>query len=163
MPAGERNQISYQEKKMKQKRKSLVIVSLFSVLLLVLAACGPADTGPVTFTVSGMVDNEISLTDAGLHKMDVVDIEAEHPKNGLTAYSGVRINDLLEEAGIQDGATILVLTASDGYSFELDLPTVLACTDCLVAFGETAGDYMAVMPGQASKAWVKGLVSLELK
>lgn len=148
---------------MKQSRISIVVFSLLAVLALTLSACGPADTGPVTFTVTGMVDNPLSLTDAGLHKMDVVDISAEHPKNGMTDYTGVRLNDILAEAKVQSGATTLVLTASDGFTSEVALADVTACTDCLVAFGETAGDYMAVMPGQAGKAWVKGLVSIEIK
>jgi hypothetical protein len=148
---------------MKQNRISIMVLTLLAVLALTLSACGPADNGPVTLTVTGMVDKELSLTDAGLHKMDVVDISAEHPKNGLTDYTGVRISDLLDEAGIQDGATALVLIASDGYSFEIDLATVRDCVDCLVSFGETAGDYMAVMPGQSSKAWVKGLIGIEIK
>jgi hypothetical protein len=154
---------SFEENNMQQNRITLVLLSLFVVLALTLAACGPADTGPVTFTVSGMVNDELSLTDLGLHKLDVVDINAEHPKDGPTDYSGVRINDLLDKAGVQDGAVTLVLTASDGYTFEIDLATVRDCADCLVSFGDTAGDYMAVMPGQSGKAWVKGLVSLEVK
>jgi DMSO/TMAO reductase YedYZ molybdopterin-dependent catalytic subunit len=148
---------------MKQSRVFLVIFSLVAVLALTLSACTPADTGPVTFTVSGLVNNELSLTDTGLHKMNVVDISAEHPKNGMQDYSGIRLNELLDEADIQDGATTLSLTASDGYTFEIDLATVRDCADCLVAFGDTAGDYMSVMPGQASKGWVKGLVGIEVK
>jgi hypothetical protein len=148
---------------MKQNRSLLVVFGVLAVLVLALSACAPADTGPVTFTVTGLVDKELSLTDAGLHKMDVASISAEHPKNGMADYTGIRINDLLEEAGIQDGATTLVLTASDGYTAEVELAAVLTCADCLVSFNETAGDYVAVMPGQSSKAWVKGLVSIEIK
>jgi hypothetical protein len=148
---------------MKQNRISLVVFLLFAVLALTLPACGPTDTGPVTMTVAGMVNTELALTHAGLQKVGVVDISAEHPKDGMQNYTGVRINDLLDKAGLQDGATSLVLTASDGYSFEIDLATVRACTDCLVSFGATDGDYMSVMPGQAGKAWVKALVKLEVK
>jgi hypothetical protein len=148
---------------MKQSHILLVVFSLVAVLALTLSACAPADTGPVTFTVSGLVNNELSMTDAGLHKMNVVEINTEHPKNGMQDYSGIRLNELLDEADIQDGATTLSLTASDGYTFEIDLATVRDCADCLVAFGDTAGDYMSVMPGQASKGWVKGLVGIEVK
>ena len=148
---------------MKHNRITIIFFALFVVLALSLSSCAPADTGPVTFTVIGLVDNPLSLTDADLKGMDVVDISAEHPKNGLTDYTGVYLNALLDEAGVQDGATMLVLTAGDGYTFEIDIATIRSCTECLVAFGETAGDYSAVMPDQASKAWVKGLVSLEVK
>jgi hypothetical protein len=148
---------------MKQNRKMTSILTILSIFALALSACGAADEGPVTFNVTGMVDDPLALSDAGLHKMDVVTLSAEHPKNGMQEYTGVRISELLAEAGVQAGAATLVLTASDGYSFEIDFATVQDCADCLIGFSETAGDYMAVMPGQASKAWVKGLVSIELK
>jgi hypothetical protein len=148
---------------MKQKRKITFILTILSVFALALSACGAADDEPVTFNLTGMIDDPLALTDAGLHKMDVVTLSAEHPKNGMQEYTGVRINELLAEAGVQAGAATVVLTASDGYSFEIDLASVQECANCIVAFGETAGDYTAVMPGQASKAWVKGLVSIELK
>ena len=148
---------------MKQNRNRLVTLGLIAVMAVILGACGPADTGPVTFTMTGLVDNPLSLTDAGLHKMDMVTLSVEHPKNGLTEYTGVLLNDLLEQAGVQDTATTLVLTASDGYTAEVELTAVQECTDCLVAFNETTGDYIAVMPGQSSKAWVKGLVGIEIK
>jgi hypothetical protein len=148
---------------MKHNRILLVVLSLFAVLALTLASCAPADNGPVTLTVKGMVDNELSLTDAGLHKMDVVTLTLEHPKNGPTEYTGVRLNDLLNEAGVQSGATTVTLTASDGYAYDIELATVQGCADCLVAFDAEAGVYNAAMPDQSSKAWVKTLVSIEVK
>lgn len=148
---------------MKQNRALLVVFVAILALAMTLSACGPADTGPVTFTVTGLVDNPLSLTDVGLHNLDVISLSAEHPKNGMTDYTGVRINDLLDDAGVQEGAATLVLTADDGYTYEIDLATVRDCADCLVSFGETEGNYMSVMPGQAGKAWVKGLVNIEIK
>ncbi len=148
---------------MKQNRSTLISLGLIAVMAILISACGPADTGPVTFTLTGLVDNPLSITDAGLHKMDAVTLTVEHPKNGMTEYTGVLLNAILEEAGVQDGATTLVLTASDGYTAEVELAAVLECADCLVAFTETTADYVAVMPGQSSKAWVKGLVGIEVK
>lgn len=149
---------------MKHSRITLVVLSILVVLSLALSACGAKDTGPVTLTVSGLVDNPLSLTDAGLHDMDVVTLNLEHPKNGAQEYSGVRLNDILNQAGIATGATTVTLTASDGYSFDIDLATVQACTDCLVSFdATTAGVYNAAMPGQSGKAWVSMLVSIEVK
>jgi DMSO/TMAO reductase YedYZ molybdopterin-dependent catalytic subunit len=149
---------------MKNTRITLVVLSILVVLSLALAACGAKDTGPVTLTVSGLVDNQLNLTDDGLHDMDVVTLNLEHPKNGAQDYTGVRLNDILDQAGIAAGATTVTLTASDGYSFDLDLATVQACTDCLVSFDlATAGVYNAAMPGQSGKAWVSLLVSIEVK
>jgi Sulfite oxidase and related enzymes len=118
----------------------------------------------VTLTVSGQVDSELKLTDAALHAMTVVTLNLVHPKNGATDYTGVRLNDLLTKAGVKTGATIVTFTASDGFTNSLDLATLHACADCLVAFDPTTpGVYNLAMPGQTSgKAWVNGLVSITI-
>jgi hypothetical protein len=149
---------------MKHTRALVVIVSLFLLASVILTACGSkADSGQVTLTVSGLVDKPLNLTDTSLHAMKVADITAEHPKKGSQAYSGVRLSDLLAKAKVQGGATTLVFTASDDFSAELDLTTVNSCADCMVAFTDTAGTYQLVMPGQASKLWVKNLIKIEAK
>ncbi len=149
---------------MKNNRITLLVLSIVVILSLVLSACGAKDDGPVTFSVTGLVDTELALTDMGLHNMEAVTLTLEHPKNGPTEYTGVRLNDLLAEAGVQAGATMLTLTASDGYAYDIELATVLSCSDCLIAFDpEAAGVYNAAMPDQSSKAWVKNIVSVEVK
>jgi len=149
---------------MKRTRTLFIIVSLFLLASVILSACGSAaDTGPVTLTVSGLVDKPLSLTDAGLHAMKVADITVEHPKKGAQAYTGVRLSDLLAKAKVQSGAAGLVFTASDDFFAELDLATVNSCADCMVAFTDAAGSYQLVMPGQASKIWVKNLIKIEVK
>jgi hypothetical protein len=150
---------------MKHNRTILLVLSLLTLGALLLSACGPSATpAPVTLTVNGSVNKELQLTDPDLHDMTVVTLTLEHPKNGPTEYTGVRLNDLLNQAGIKDGATTVTLAASDGFSNDLDLATVQACTDCLVAFDpETAGVYNAAMNGQSSKAWVKQLVTITVK
>lgn len=174
---------------MKQNRTILLVLSIFAMAAILLSACGPAATptpelptsvpstavpptavpptatpGPVTLTVSGQVNNELQLTDAALHAQTVVTLNLVHPKNGATDYTGVRLNDLLTQAGVKTGATIVTFTASDGFTNELDLATVQACTDCLVAFDpSTPGVYNLAMPGQTSgKAWVNDLVSITI-
>ena len=149
---------------MKNSRTILLILSVLALAAILLSACGPKGTPePVTLTVSGMVNTELQLSDSTLHKMTVVTLNLTHPKNGAADYTGVRLNDLLNKAGIKAGATKVTLAASDGFSNELDLATVQACTDCLVAFDQTAGVYNAAMPDQSSKAWVKTLVSITVK
>ena len=145
---------------MKNTRITILLALLVVVLL---AACGPKDTGPVTLTITGMVDNPLSLTDAGLHDMNVVTATLEHPKDGAMEFTGVLLSDLLAEAGVQDGATTLTLTASDGYTYDVALADVQACSDCMITFAGEPGDYMSAMPGMAGKAWVKTLVSIEVK
>ena len=148
---------------MKRNRTLLIIVSLFLLASVILSACGAKDTGPVTLTVTGLVDKPLSLTDAGLHAMKVADITADQPKKGSQPFKGVRLSDLLTKAQVKSGAASLAFTASDDFSAELDLATVNSCADCMVAFTDTAGSYLLVMPGQAGKMWVKNLIKIEAK
>ncbi len=150
---------------------------LILVLCLTLAACAttaqepaPATEAPAAvvevpagdpiLSVSGMVGQELALTEADLQGMQVVTLTAEHPKNGPTEYTGVYLNAVLDMAGITDGAGKLVITASDGYSAEVPLADVKACTECLIAMDGSALNM--AMPGMSSKAWVKDVVKIEL-
>ncbi len=107
-----------------------------------------------------MVNQELALTAADLQAMEVVTLTAEHPKNGPAEYTGVRLNAVLDKAGVTDGAGLLVLTASDGYSAEVPLADVQACADCLIAIDGSVLNM--VMPGMSSKAWVKDVVKIDL-
>jgi tungstate transport system substrate-binding protein len=155
------------------------------ILSLALAACGtPAPTvAPATeavvvteapvaateasasaepiLTVTGAVDQELALSEADLRGMEVIKLNAEHPKKGPTDYEGVRLSEVLAKAGVQDGASALLFTASDGYESEVAYADVKACADCLVAFD--GSDLIMVMPGLSSKAWAKMIVKIEVK
>jgi hypothetical protein len=149
---------------MKHFRITLIIVSLFALAAVVLSACGPAATpGPVTLTVSGMVGAPLNLTDADLHAMKKATVTADQPKVGSQTFTGVHLSDLLAKAQVQSGAANLVFSASDNYSAQIDVATVNGCTDCMVAFTNTAGSYLLVMPNQAGKLWVKNLIKIEVK
>jgi len=124
------------------------------------AAVEEAPAGAPILSVSGMVGQELALTEADLQGMQVVTLTAEHPKNGPTEYTGVYLNAVLDMAGIADAAGKLVITASDGYSAEVPLADVKACTECLIAMDGSALNM--VMPGMSSKAWVKEVVKIEL-
>ena len=139
---------------MKHNRITFLALSILILMAILVSACSPKATpGPVTLTVTGAVNKELQLTDADLHGMTVVTLTLEHPKNGPTEYTGVRLNDLLTQAGIKSGAVTVTLTASDGFTNDLDLATIQACTDCLISFNSaTAGVYNAAMAGQSSKA-----------
>ena len=149
---------------MKQNRILTLVFLALAIAALALSACGPKATPePVTLTVTGKVNTELQLSDSALHKMTVVTLNLTHPKTGAADYTGVRMSDLLSKADIQSGAATVTLTGSDGYTYDLDLATLQACTDCLVAFDATASVYDTAMPNMASKAWVKGLVSITIK
>ncbi|MBN1668347.1 MAG: molybdopterin-dependent oxidoreductase [Anaerolineales bacterium] len=112
--------------------------------------------------VTGQVMNRLVLGLENLQAMNVVDLQAEHPKRGLETYQGIRLNDLLNLAGAQAQATVLTVTASDGYSTELELVAVRDCADCLLAFAED-GTLSLVMPGMESNYWAKQVAFLEVR
>jgi hypothetical protein len=119
----------------------------------------PAAAEPI-LTVTGAVDQELSLTDADLRAMEVVKLNLEHPKNGPTDYEGVRLSEVLDAAGVKSGASALVFTASDGYTSEVPYADVEACADCLVAFDGSVLNM--AMPGMGNKAWAKMVVKIEV-
>jgi len=137
-------------------------VGAIAEIILHLPEAPAYGTEPI-FRIFGLVAAEQNLSEADLHALEVVDITAEHPRNGPTPYTGVTLNALLTLADIQQGAATLVLTASDGYAVELPLADVLLCGECLLAFTETPGSLYTVMPGFEGGAWVKEIVSIEIK
>jgi hypothetical protein len=112
--------------------------------------------------VYGKVMNKLTLGMENLQAMNVVDLEAEHPKKGMQSYQGIRLNDLLNLAGADPSAATLVITASDGYAAEANLSDIRNCTDCLLAFAED-GTLSMVMPSLESNFWVKQVNFLEVK
>ena len=178
---------------MQHNRTTLLTLSVLAVAVILLSSCGPVATPvpptavpptavpptavpptavpptatpePVTLAVTGLVNSELQLSDSALHGMTVVTINLTHPKKGAMDYTGVRLSDLLTQAGIKAGAATVTFTAVDGFTYDSDLAAVQACTDCLVAFDPaTPGVYNLAFAGQTSgKAWVNGLVSITVK
>jgi hypothetical protein len=112
--------------------------------------------------IYGDVLNKFTLQLENLENMNQVEIETEHPKNGMTTYTGIRLNDLLNLAVPGDNATTLVMTASDGYAVEVSLSEVQSCADCLVVVEED-GTLSMVMAGMESNYWAKMINFLEVK
>ncbi len=119
--------------------------------------------GPGNLEIKGLVNQPLNLGEGNLRALEVVTITAEQPGKDEATFEGVRLNGLLDLAGIQDGATKVVFTADDGYSAEASLEDIRACNDCLVAFTDTEGTFKMVLPGLGGGTWVKGVVSIEVK
>jgi hypothetical protein len=116
-----------------------------------------------SLVIAGAVDQPMGFLEADLRAMQVLKITAEHPKKGKEDYEGVSLNALLDLVGVKDGAMTLVITAVDGYTTEVSLSDVRACTDCLLGFTNTPEKFKMVMPDLPSAAWVKDVVKLEVK
>jgi hypothetical protein len=118
---------------------------------------------PGSVVIAGRVANALTLSEGALRAMGPVKIQAEDPDKVMQEYEGVRLASLLQIVQVQPEATKVVITAEDGYSAEIDLPTLLSCADCMLAFGKEPGCFWTVMPGQASALWVREVVKLEVQ
>jgi DMSO/TMAO reductase YedYZ molybdopterin-dependent catalytic subunit len=123
-------------------------------------AAAPENSG--SLTIKGLVNQELTLKDADLRAMEIVTINGEG-KNGPQNYQGVLLNTLLDTAGLKDGAAKLTFTASDGYSVEVNLSDVRDCPKALLAFMDTPGTYMIVLPDQPTSTWVKNVILIDVK
>ena len=110
--------------------------------------------------VKGLVDNPTTLALADLQAMNVVTITAEHPKKGAQEFTGVLLSEIIAKVGVQSGATVLDIGASDGYMGEVTLAEL--DPNSMIAISED-GTLNAVMPGQSGKAWVNDIITLEFK
>jgi DMSO/TMAO reductase YedYZ molybdopterin-dependent catalytic subunit len=124
-------------------------------------ASASAATGSLVIT--GLVNQELGFMEADLRAMEVLKINAEHPKNGSQDFEGVSLNALLDLAGVKDGAATLVITAADSYISEISLSDVRACTECLLGFTNTLEKFKLVMPNLPSSAWAKDVIKIEVK
>jgi DMSO/TMAO reductase YedYZ molybdopterin-dependent catalytic subunit len=113
-------------------------------------------------TITGLVNQELTLTDADLKAMQITTVNATG-KNGPQDFQGILLNAILDRAGIKDGATKLVFTASDNYTAEVNLSDVRDCPNTLLAFMDTPGAYLVVLPDQPTSTWVKNVIKIEIK
>jgi DMSO/TMAO reductase YedYZ molybdopterin-dependent catalytic subunit len=115
-----------------------------------------------SLTIKGLVNQELTLKDADLRAMEIVTVNAQ-TKDGPKDFQGVLLNPLLDKAGLKDGAIKLVFTASDNYTSEVNLSDIRDCPKALLAFMDTPGTYMVVLPDQPTSTWVKNLITIEVK
>jgi DMSO/TMAO reductase YedYZ molybdopterin-dependent catalytic subunit len=121
-----------------------------------------ASTGGAAFSVSGAVEDPLSLSLDDLKAMNVVKITAEQPKKGTQEFQGVRLSDLLAQAKVKSGATTILFTASDDYTAEVALSELADSPDAMIAIGED-GKLSTVMPNLPGNSWVKDVVKAELR
>jgi DMSO/TMAO reductase YedYZ molybdopterin-dependent catalytic subunit len=123
------------------------------------------DVADWRLSITGMVDRPLTFTFGDLLREDLVeaDITLACVSNevggdlvGNARWLGVRLDRLLERAGVQDGATQLVGRAVDG--FTVGFPTELARDgrDALVAIGMN-GEPLPVEHGFPARLVVPGL------
>ncbi len=114
------------------------------------------------FIITGLVKNPMGWLEDDIRAMDTTDAVSQNKEGVDETYTGVLIATLLNMAEPKNDATTLVLVADDGYSVEVPLADVLACTNCILSF-RTNGGFSSVLPGFAKNTNVKGIVEIQVK
>jgi hypothetical protein len=116
----------------------------------------------VALRITGLVANEMAWSDAEVKAMETVTVQAANKDGVLSDYTGVSLNALLALAGVSADATGLVFVADDGYTAEVTLAEIQACTDCIVSFRNNGG-FSTVLPGFPNNVQVKGVVEIQVR
>ena len=150
-------------------RKPGFWVALAILVVSVLSACGSGSGGEAAgvptdaaLKITGAVSNEVGWSEDALKAMNTVNAEYTNKDGETNVFAGVPVNTLLEQAGVDSGATALVFVADDGFESEVALDEVQSCADCIVAPGDEGG-FSMVMPGFSSRAQVKGVVEIKVQ
>jgi len=162
-------------------RTTKLIFLMGLILSLALSACGsPAPTAapameapavteaPVTevpasvaLKVTGGVASEQAWTEDEVKAMKTLDVEATDKNGEKATYTGVLLSDLLALAQPNADANLVTFVADDGFTAEISLEDVNACTNCIVSFRDQGG-FSTVLPDQPGKLQVKGVVEIQV-
>ena len=123
------------------------------------AAEAPVD---VALRITGLVANEMAWSDAEVKAMETVTVQAANKDGVMSDYTGVSLNALLALAGVSAEATGLTFVADDGFTAEVTLAEIQACTDCIVSFRSNGG-FSTVLPGFPNNVQVKGVVEIQVR
>jgi len=97
-----------------------------------------------TLTVKGMVDREITLTYDDLLARDLIEVpitmlcvsnEVGGDLIGTARWTGIRLADLLQEAGVQDGAEQVMGESVDGFTAGFPVEVALDGRDAMLVVG----------------------------
>ncbi len=154
------------------KKSIYLLFVLFTTFALLLSSCGKTEeTTPVpteepaadiALKITGLVANEMAWTEAEVKAMEAITVEATNKDGDMKSYTGVSLNALLALAGVAADATGVVFVADDGFTGEVTLADIQACTDCIVSFRDQGG-FSTVLPGFPSNVQVKGVVEIQVK
>lgn len=132
---------------MKQTRLFIIL----TILIALLSACGSPEEA--LLTVGEQEYSRSSLEGLGVAEVDYTNKDGE-----TTTFTGVRLIELLQDAGLTNSGETLIFTAADGYQVEMPMEEALICEACTVAFDD--GSLRMVMPDMSSKLQVKDLVEI---
>ncbi len=131
------------------------------------AAAQPAATQPaagqgVALKIGGKVAAEKAWSEEQVRAMPTTQTTNTNQQGASETYTGVALNDLLKQAGVQAGATTLVFTGDGGQTAEASLSAVQACGGCILSF-RSRGGFSLVLPGFPAAVQLKGVTAITVK
>lgn len=166
---------------MKQMKMSM-IVSIILVLLAIVAVSGctttspsatptptavPSTTAPTAvpvttvLSITGMVDKPLNLSTADLMAYANQTITTPGKNNTTLTFTGVSLNQLLDNAKLQNGTILANFTGSDGYMASINITDIRASPNATIAF-MSDGTLKDVVPGLAQRVWVGNLTTIHI-
>jgi hypothetical protein len=125
----------------------------------------PTEAAPaatVALKITGKVTTEMAWTEEEIKAMSTIEVESTNKQGNKEKYTGVLLADLLKLAGPLPEATKVIFVADDGYTAEIALADLMACTDCILSF-RSKGGFSTVLPGQPGSLQVKGVVEIKVQ
>lgn len=135
----------------------LLVVALLTVALALFLR--QALRGPNTLHVGGAVE---APYDYPAQHGDIPEVSGEGELNEATRrFTGVPLEEIITRAEPQEGAEMVLIEASDGYTFFVTMDEVRENEDLLLASqGEGEEVSYSVAGAENSKAWVRGVTRL---
>ena len=127
-----------------------------------------------TLKISGEVATPMEFSFADLAKMDQTDLndimmEKSTGEDEITSWSGVKLDDILAQAGAADDYVSITAIASDGYSIEIakeELTGAIVALknseEWIVTVTPDKGPIRLVTPLTPANRWVFGIVELQV-
>ncbi len=157
------------------KHKSTLALVLLLALGLILSSCGSsAPKVDWTLKVGGAVDKPLTLSFADLAKMTQVDLkdvlmQKSQGEDEVTSWSGVSLDEILKQAGVNPNYVTITATAADGYALEITRDelagAIVALKDQAGWITETDtehGPIRLVCPQAPGNRWVFQLTELSV-
>lgn len=137
------------------RRQHWVWMAALALVALTLTACGGAPNVDWELSVTGDVSNPITLSYAELTEMEQKDLndilmEKSLGEDVITSWSGVPVDAIFEQAGVDDYSTVTAL-AADGYAIEI---TKDEMQNAIVAL-KTAGEWIPNVEEEEGKGPIR--------
>jgi DMSO/TMAO reductase YedYZ molybdopterin-dependent catalytic subunit len=158
----------------------VLVVALFVALIPLYVYTRPAQTGEGTLQIKGQVNNPSNTTFSQLEAMASTTVQvtlssSSRPSdNGVFNYKGVKLSELLTDAGVASNATSVFVQASDGYGTSIPIQDAMK-QDTIIAYQKDDQPLSALKDGgegpvrliigsdQFAQRWVRGVAAIEVR